>query len=514
MSKSAKISFLVAFFLVVASVVILLMTSAWLNLNTMLIAGSGLAVLVGLFFERRVIWEFLTMRTTKHGMNMGVSILMVLVLMICANYMANRYNKSWDLTQEKLNSLSDQSTMILKNLKDDVEIKVFTRGPSALEEKQKIKQTLMLYQDSSPHLKIQYVNPYIDNALAMQYLNDLPDRDTAPAVVFVEKAGKRIRVDQPFDEAAVTAGLIKVTRIGETKIYFLKGHGEKEIDSDNDQSLKEFVQSLGEASIKAESLNLMDGKAIPKDAAVVAIVGPMTPYLESELTVLRDYLKDGGHLFLAIDPGQRHGLAGLAKNLGVQFQNNYVVTLAPVAGGGPAMVLGRNFDVTNAITRSFPAGSSYSLFYLASEVLPSADKPATFQITDLVKTDTYSFTINDIRQPIKEKPATKPVVLAVSSKGKYGEDPNAKSFAAVIFGDSDFMSNRSLVVGINRDLAMNAIADLANQADLISIRPKVPKGTMVFLTSATRAVMVIFTLLLPLVLLITSGVMWFRRRGA
>jgi ABC-type uncharacterized transport system involved in gliding motility auxiliary subunit len=513
-SKAAKISLLVAFFRTVASGVFFLMTSAWLNLNTMLFAGSGVAVLVALFFERRTLWEFLTMRTTKHGMNMGVSILMMTILMICLNYMANRYNKSWDLTQEKLNSLSDQSASILKNLKDDLSIKVFTRGPTALEEKQKIKQTLMLYQDNSPHLKIQYVNPYVDDALAMQYLNDLPDRDTAAAVVFVEKGAKRIRVDQPFDEAAVTSALIKVTRAGETKVYFLKGHGEKDIDAESDQSLKDFARSLAEASFKTESFNLMEGKSIPADAAVVAIVGPMTPYLDSELTILRDYLKNGGHLFLAIDPGQRHGLANLTKSLGVEFQNNFVATLAPVAGGGPAMVLGRNFDVTNPITRSFPAGSSYSLFYLASELRPAPDKPPTYVVTDLVKTDTYSFTINDIRQPLREKPQTKPIVLAVSSKGKFAEDPNAKSFEAVIFGDSDFMSNRSLVVGINRDLAMNAIADLSNQADLISIRPKVPKGTLVFLTSASRAIMVIFTLALPLILLITSGVMWYRRRGA
>src|SRR6185312_7566799 len=182
MSKGAKVSFLIAFLLLIAAVVIDLMTGLWINLNTFLALGAGFAIVVAVLFDFKMYMEFFTMRTTKHGMNMGPMILLVEVLLVCVNYLANLHNKSWDVTQEKLNSLSEQSSSLLKGLKDDVDIKVFTKGPTALEERQKIKQALTLFEEASSHLKVRFINPYVDNALAMQYLNDLPDRDTLAAV--------------------------------------------------------------------------------------------------------------------------------------------------------------------------------------------------------------------------------------------------------------------------------------------------------------------------------------------
>ena len=57
---------------------------------------------------------------------------------------------------------------------------------------------------------------------------------------------------------------------------------------------------------------------------------------------------------------------------------------------------------------------------------------------------------------------------------------------------------------------MNAIAQLAQQKDLLSIRPKLPKGSMIVLTSIQRFAIVIGGLSLPLILFIASGVMWLR----
>src|SRR5665213_3625909 len=219
MSKSAKASFFGAFLLFIVVMALQFMTEQWLNLYPVLLFMAAGLLAIGIGIDYRMYYEFLTMRTTKHGMNMGAMIVVVFVLLICVNYLALLHNKSWDVTQEKLNSLSEESTNVMKNLKDDVEIKVFTKGPTAAEEKQKVKQTLGLYSDYSSHIKVNFVNPYVDNDLAMQYLNDLPDRETSNTFVFIERAGKKIRAEQPFDEAAITSGLIKVTRQGLSLIH-------------------------------------------------------------------------------------------------------------------------------------------------------------------------------------------------------------------------------------------------------------------------------------------------------
>jgi ABC-type uncharacterized transport system involved in gliding motility auxiliary subunit len=504
---------MVAFLMLVVSVAIKFMTELWLPINTLLLAIGFAFVIVAVALDHKLYWEFLTMRTTKHGMNMGALILVVFVLLVCVNYLASLHNKSWDVTQEKLNSLSDESANLIKGLKDDIEVKVFSKGNAPTEKKQEIHQTLNLYTDTSSHVKVRFVNPYIENDLAIQYLNDLPDRETAHTFVFVEHAGRRIRAEMPFDEAAITGAMIKATRQGESKIYFVQGHGEKEINGEGDQSVRDLSHSLGESSFKVESLNLLDKKAIPADATVIAIVGPSAQFLDAEIGWLREYMKNGGRLFLALDPGQHTNLANLTKSLGIEFENNYVVTLAPIVGGGPALILGNSFDRTSEITKNFPAGTSYSLFYLASEVKPAPDKAPGIQTQELVKADKYTFTLNDLRQKLTSKPETKPVTVAVSAKGKL-DDKEGKEFQAVVFGDSDFLSNRSLMVGVNRDLAMNSFASLAEQKDLLSIRPKMPKGTMLMLTGIAKFGIVIAGLTLPILLLITSGIVWFRRRGA
>lgn len=524
MSRAAKVLFLVAFLALVATFAVQIMTGGWFNINSVLLGVVGASVVAAIFVDWKLYWEFLTMRTTKHGMNMGLLIILVVTILVCLNYLANKHNKTWDLTREKLNSLSDQSTKVLSSLNKDLEVRIFYKGPAAQDEKARIKQSLNLYQESSGKFKVQFVNAYVQQQEALRYLMDQPDRDTAAVIGFVEYGGKKVRIDEPFDEAAITSALIRVTREGESKIYFIKGHGERDIVSEEDQGLKEFVKSLGEASFKVEDLNLIDKKEIPADAAVVAIVGPSVPYLESEIQWLRAYVQKGGRLFVALDPGQRQNLANLTKPLGIEFENNYVLTLAPMVGGGPATILGRTFDAGSDITKSIPSGSSFTVFPLASEVRPAPDKAPGIEVKELVKSDQYAFTVVDPTKPLHAKPETKAITVGVSAKGTLAKveekakdkdkATEGKPFEAVVFGDSDFISNRGLMLGSNRDLAMNAFAQLANQKDLLSIRPKMANGTIVTLTGSQRLIVILLGLSLPVLLLITSGVMWFRRRGA
>nr|HMN68541.1 GldG family protein [Bdellovibrionales bacterium] len=351
MNWKSKIALLIAALCLVAAVALQFMTGMWLNLNSLLLAGAVGGVAAAAVLDWKLYFDFFTMRATKHGMNMGPLILLTFTGLICVNYLANKHNKSWDVTKERLNSLSEQSVTLLKGLKDDVRVTVFYKGPAGNEERQKIQQSVITYQDQTPHLKAVYHNAYVDSAEAIKYLTDQPDRETAPVFMFLEHGAKKARVDAPFDEAQITSGLIKVTRQAQAKIYFVQGHGEKDLEGADDQSLKDFGAALGEASFVVQSLNLLETKTLPKDG-VIAIVGPQVPYLDGEIQMLREFARGGGRLFLALDPGVRHNLANLTKTFGVEFTNNYVLPRMPIQGGGPATVLGRTFDAGSDIPRS------------------------------------------------------------------------------------------------------------------------------------------------------------------
>lgn len=513
MSNLGKISFLIAALCFIVVVAIRFILGAWIPFLYILIAVAGASMALSFVADRKLYIEFFTLRTTKHGMNMGAMILLVFVLLFSVNYLSVRHNKTWDVTQEKLNSLSDQSLKLIESLDSDVEVKVFYKGADALNQRQVIRQAFAVYQESSPKFKVRYIDSYAENMLAQEYLAQLIDRDQESAFVFVEYDGRRIRVEAPFGEEQITSAIVKATRRGEKKIYFLTGHGERDLSSQDQSGLYAFQEEMKSASYTIEALSLLDKAEVPEDAALLAIIGPKQPYLDNELTVLRKYLEKGGKLFVAVDPGEKHNISSLLRSIGIDFKNNYVINLDPLTGQASATSLGVIFDKSSSVTESLPEGKTLTLFDLASEMGRFEPVSDLIQVTELVKTAPTSFTMPELKKQVVSTKDQKSFPLYLSSKGKFSSEAD-KEFYVIASGDSDFLTNRLFLVGSNRDLAMNTLAGLTGQDDLISIRPKEAKGSKLILTSGARLGMILGGVFLPIALLLLSGVLWYRRRGA
>ena len=81
-----------------------------------------------------------------------------------------------------------------------------------------------------------------------------------------------------------------------------------------------------------------------------------------------------------------------------------------------------------------------------------------------------------------------------------------------VIGDSDFASNSALGIQGNRDLALNTINWLAQQENLISIRPRQPEDRRITLTTAQQFNVLVVTWLIPLVAIVAGAMTWWRRR--
>ena len=64
-------------------------------------------------------------RQTKYAAYASIYILVILAVLAAANFLANRYDKSYDSTANKQFSLSDQSAKVVKGLKNDARIIYF-----------------------------------------------------------------------------------------------------------------------------------------------------------------------------------------------------------------------------------------------------------------------------------------------------------------------------------------------------------------------------------------------------
>ena len=84
----------------------------------------------------------------------------------------------------------------------------------------------------------------------------------------------------------------------------------------------------------------------------------------------------------------------------------------------------------------------------------------------------------------------------------------------VAFGDADFASNALLAFQGNQDFFLNTVAWLAEDADLISIRPTEPDDQRLFLTAAQQQTVAWSSrsLLLPGLFVVLGVWTWWRRR--
>jgi ABC-type uncharacterized transport system involved in gliding motility auxiliary subunit len=176
-------------------------------------------------------------------------------------------------------------------------------------------------------------------------------------------------------------------------------------------------------------------------------------------------------------------------------------------------------------------------FPLARSVTPVTGGQRTAQ--SIVETSQQSWAESDVKALAERRPvgfdegtADKrgPVSVAAALSTDAPEQPAAPTPAPgtppppeapkretrlVVFGDSDFASNDGLGTAPgNRDLFLNTLNWLAQQENLISIRPKAPDDRRVTLTEDQQSMVMIFSIiLLPGIVLVAGVYSWWRRRG-
>ncbi len=116
-----------------------------------------------------------------------------------------------------------------------------------------------------------------------------------------------------------------------------------------------------------------------------------------------------------------------------------------------------------------------------------------------------------VSAPATDAPAPAPVPAAAD--GSKPPEPSKPETRIVVFGDSDFVANGYLGIPGNKDLFLNSVNWLAQQENLISIRPRDPESRGVTLT-AERARMVFYLsiLIIPGLILALGVQTWWRRR--
>ena len=467
-------------------------------------------------------------RGTRYGALAGASVLIVLFLLVGVNYLAARENKRWDLTANQQFSLSDQTVKLLKRLDAPVKFVVFDQEANF----DRFRTRLTEYGYQSPKVSVEYVDVDKKPAVARQY----QVQSYGTVVIAYKERVERVTSDQ---EQELTNGLIKAITGQQKKVYFVSGHGEKETTNSDRAGYSSISAALGRDNYTVDKLVLAQQQDVPADASVVVIAGPKNDLLPGEVEALKRYLAKGGKLLAMLDPPDSPeapkptNLEGLLRDWDIEVGNNVVVDVSgmgqligtdasvPVAASYPSHPITEKFSFLTAypLARSVTAiTGGVNSRYAQPFIETGAHSWADTDIKELVTSGRVSLdaTKGDKQGPIAIAAAVSAPVSSGTQEPapKPGEPPAPKPEARVaVVGDSDFPTNAWLGVQGNRDLFVNTVNWLAQNENLIAIRPRESSDRRVTLTARQQSGVFWLSLLVIPACVFGAGVYtWWRRR--
>ena len=477
-------------------------------------------------------------RHARYGTLAATSVLLGVAILVGVNYVLTRQNKRWDLTAARQYSLSDQTIRILESLETPITVIVFAQELDF----PRYRDRLGEYEYTSSQVSLEYVDIDKNPVLARQY-----EVQSYGTVVFdYDGRIERVVSDQEQD---LTNALIKAVEGEERSVYFLQGHGERSPDSTDRDGYGSLGDALRRDNLAVDRLPLAQTGEVPADADVVVVAGPSTDLLAAEIDLLRAYLEAGGKALFLVDPPvgpdatDHENLIALIAEWGIDVGRDVVVDVS-----GVGQLLGTDATVPVATTYP-PHGITdrfelLTAFPLARSVRPSAGGAGDRVAVSFVETSQASWSETDLEEltrgevalNLDEGDATGPISIAAAvsvsvevdaaevdtenddpeiedAAGEDEESPAPPQTRVAVFGDSDFASNGYIGLQGNSDLALNAINWLAEQENLISIRPRAPEDRRITLTADQQfRVQLLVLLLIPGAVLATGVFTWWRRR--
>jgi hypothetical protein len=371
-------------------------------------------------------------------------------------YAAGEIDYKADFSYFRTARPSESTKNIVKGLQDQVKVTIFF--PQLNDVGREVYSYLKELGRASPKFVYEAHDRLLEPALAKDWkvtqdgiivLARGPTQETMNLGIDMEKARGQLKtLDGDFQKT-----LLKVSRETRTA-YLTTGHGEMNESNDSEGRTANGVHKLLESQnyvVKDLGLAQGLGNEIPKDATIVAVLGPARPFLPGEVATLKKYADGGGHLLLALDPDPKVDLDPLAEIAGLTF--------SPTILANDKEHLRRRFndsDRTILVTNRFSSHASISTLSrnsgrahlilagaAALDKRPGADSSLKIDFTVKSLGDTFADSNGDFQYQDSEKKTTFNLAAAVSKM----LNPHAENYKTVqetrIFavGDVDALSD-------------------------------------------------------------------------
>jgi ABC-type uncharacterized transport system involved in gliding motility auxiliary subunit len=454
---------------------------------------------------------FVKARQTKYGAYAAMYVLVVLAILVIANVLANRYNKTVDSTSNKRYSLSEQTAKIVKGLKQPATITLYDQSTNFDRAKDQLDQ----YTNLSPKVHVEYVDA--DKKRQVAAAAGVKSYGTA-----IVQVGDRKEEAKSLTEEGITGAFIRVLKNKTRTVCFVGGNGEHRIDDTQGQGYSRFKDLIGRDGYEAKSIDLLQKAEIPADCTTIVVGGPRNDYPQPAVDAVKKYVESGGRALFLLNPPLKMGRMEFADNdaltvvlaeWGVTADKDLIFDQNPIGqltGLGPEVALVTSYDSHPIVNEMKGSATGFPLS--RSLQIKNGTKTTVEKLFSSGGTSLATTKLDDPNVNLADPKNTKgPLTLAAAGTYNTGQDNSQGRF--VVIGSSEWAANAFIPMMGNRDLVGNTINWLASDEDLISIRPKDRDDRRIMLTN--RQVMWVRNIslfLLPLTIIAFGVTVWWRRR--
>lgn len=526
-------------------------------------AGVALASLIGwIFFGLEDIIQWTKKRSGQYWIGMVITAVSLILALGAVNYASvELFNRKWDWTSNKLNSLSTQTVSVLQKIPQDeeLEVRVWSMNIERMAPNIGMVRFLDSYKIASKgKLSWVHLNPIKDPLQAQQ------DKITRDNVVIVrsKKSQRETRIENFNDskgEEQLTNAIAQVNKTSQKKmVCVLTGHGEMSLNENAGNGLGLFRELAESSNYEAKEMDIVS-QTISSDCEILVSVGPRGAPLGNTVKMISDYLAGGGALLAfwgALTPVEWGAIVlpyGIKLNQDIVIDPRYQGEAAVTNSFEPGV------DIVKGLQGVvFREARSLEVSGDAKKIVSSMPYTWT-KVGDVSKLKDANKRPGDKAGPhVMGAMVVKPVAKSDGSSsvwpdfglisrayaqeghdhsghnhgghdhgedGDHGHDhggvsaevadsakdevrEEVKETRVIVFGSGWAAANMDINQGSNRDLVMNSVSSVLKDQDLIGIRPRDVSKASLELTPE-RLNGVVGTIIILTVLLIAGA--WIAR---
>ena len=462
--------------------------------------GAVLVLLVALSYFSQVIAAFFS-RTGRYGVNTVIMTAAFFGLVALVNYVAFENHVRSDTTATNQFSLAQRSRDLLNGL--DRPINVIAYYPDEipniemLTRQGKVETTLSEFARRSGNFTYEFIDPQKEADLARS------QGVTAYETLAVSAVGTDI-IDlvQPTDqvysrlEQDLYTALLVATETQRKKVYFLSGHGERDITRDAEDGYLKIREGLEVDNYEVETLPwapVNEDVAVPDDAALLVIAGPTGELPTAHLDALNYYMagrypdgeprREAARIIFLAEPDTHDTFRAFLAFWGVIVTDSYIRDVEGSQPNAPRTLRVGIYNPDAPPEIVAPRGRPLNVAFMpgTAAIEPILEETNTRLPRPIAATTASARLIDDIERvdPVDDDPQRVyfpavylDIVAPVGAAAPTTRPPDNQIASMVVFGDSDFVSNRNVDRGSSAALFLNSANYLMGDFSLVSIRDR------------------------------------------